>query len=72
MRLIDTERFCKDNPNFNSEVYVAISKAPTVDAVPVVRCGECKHRNERFSCSGRRADWFCPNGERRCDNGKAD
>lgn len=41
MRLIDVECFCADNPNFNSKVYVALSKAPTIDAVPVVRCKDC-------------------------------
>lgn len=39
MRLIDVEQFCKDNPNFDSAVYVALSKAPTIEAEPV-RYGE--------------------------------
>lgn len=45
MRLIDAEKFCEENQNFNSEVYVAISKASTVDAVEVVRCGDCRFFN---------------------------
>ena len=79
-RMIDVERFCADNPNFNSEVYVALSKAPTIDAVPVVRCKDCKHsttfhhtgnmycglhENHHFLTD---ADGFCNKGERRCDN----
>ena len=51
-----------------AECITMVEAMETIDAVPVVRCGECKHRNKRFSCSGRRDDWFCPNGERRSDN----
>lgn len=35
-RLIDAVAFCEENPSFNSEVYVALSKAPTIEAEPVV------------------------------------
>ena len=50
-------------------VFNVIRKQPVVDAVKVVRCGECIHRrsmNQR--CIGRRPDWFCANGERREDH----
>lgn len=81
MRLIDADALMKElEPNntileshlvYKMAVKHAMSKvkdAPTIDAVSVVRCGECKHRNKHFSCSGRRDDWFCPNGERRSEN----
>jgi hypothetical protein len=43
-----------------------------VDAIPLVRCGECKHRNDltptkRHPCVDMAVDddWFCADGERR-------
>ena len=42
-----------------------------VDAVEVVRCGECWHRfagHFGMMCIGRPNDFFCANGERREDN----
>ena len=48
-----------------------IDDAPTVDAVPVVRCGECKHREEKtFWCERvhdfiSNPEWFCADGERK-------
>lgn len=44
-----------------------IKHVPAVDAVEVVRCGECIHRHEglRPNCHGRRPDWFCADGIRR-------
>ena len=53
-----------------------IEKAPTIDAVPVVRCRECKHRKyddifgmiwcNRASCTKRvKPDDFCSYGEKR-------
>lgn len=61
----------------------AIKKAPAIDAVPVVRCKDCKHYGwEQEYCHGRTQhfcklhkglvvvgkDTFCSYGERRCDN----
>ena len=53
-----------------------ICDAPTVDAVPVVRCKDCLWRHDDSSptwlpCMGRETpdDWFCADGERR-NNGK--
>ena len=56
----------------------AIDDAPTVDAVPVVRCRECKHNiGEKVWLDGDITidcangigypppDWFCADGERR-------
>lgn len=62
-----------------------IEDAPAVDAVPVVRCKDCKvcrgfpgpdiEQNELGLCkwSGTlmKPDDFCSYGERRADNGKA-
>ena len=58
-----------------------IEKAPTIDAVPVVRCRECKHCDpENYHCDHpmstaaplrRKPDDFCSYGERKegADNG---
>ena len=51
-----------------------IKKQPTVDAVPVVRCRDCKAYEKDcgyceamgFTCE---QDDFCSKGERRTDNG---
>lgn len=56
--------------------------APTIDAVPVVRCGECKHCGiflysrvmycvnpmGRNGCVPTKGDAFCSYGERRSDD----
>ena len=48
----------------------AISKTPTVDAVPVVRCKDCKHMVEHkgygylgesaYTCEGNMGGWILP------------
>lgn len=51
----------------------ALSGVPTIDAVPVVRCKDCKHRDTKEGlCKGRGwpmqlvpDDGFCDKGERR-------
>ena len=51
----------------------AVRNQPTVDAAPVVRCKECKHKDEENGfCEGRGFpmqlvpdDGFCDKGERR-------
>ena len=71
-----------DSEDLAFEIYNMIDDAPTVDAVPVVRCGNCKHYKEGFcynpntyddekTCGNTAADWFCAEGERR-DDGEAD
>ena len=56
MRLIDADKLPKYTGYALSanEVAMAVEKAPTVDAVPVVRCWECKHRivNEHYGEKG--------------------
>lgn len=52
-------------------VIARIIDAPTVDAVQVVRCGECKHRKEKtFWCEKvqdfiSNPEWFCADGKRK-------
>lgn len=48
-------------------------KAPTIDAIPVVRCRDCKFYygiNEECGCNGgyNSEDWYCADGERRDDD----
>ena len=61
------------------EAKLTLDAMPTVDAVPVVRCGECIHRyvdgeNVRFNVCElnhnkvQADDWFCADGERRTDD----
>ena len=54
-----------------------IRSLPTIDAVPVVRCGECalrecEGRNGTIVCgkdgNSHKPDWFCADGERRSED----
>ena len=55
------------------DAFVDINNAPTIDAVPVVRCKYCKHYNAGFECLKEGygieypQDWFCADGERRAE-----
>lgn len=92
MRLIDAEQLSEaihdnvpapyEDASWAKENCLAeIDAAPTVDAVPVVRCRECKHRDpENYHCDHpmgtasplrRRPDDFCSYAERKegADNG---
>ena len=58
------------------DVIMMIKTAPTVDAVPVVRCWECKFRDgtpgqPNIQCGNMHDDDFCSYGERKegADNG---
>ena len=46
-----------------------LDDAPTIDAVPVVRCGECIYANTVGFCTKNELfiddDWYCAYGERR-------
>ena len=64
----------------SEEVEQAIVDAPAVDAVAVVRCGECAHRvyKEINDCEiggcelfgvALPCDFYCANGKRRVDDG---
>jgi hypothetical protein len=89
MRLIDAdalENICAKN-SITDKVTVGektvlqhLKDAPTIDAVPVVRCKECKyamvnehHPNKPLICGMTRMcgttppEWFCADGERRSE-----
>lgn len=84
-RLIDANAFLKDILTAGigktiieyseSDIGYMIRKRPTVDAVPVIRCRECKHCDpENYHCDHpmgtvaplrREPDDFCSYGERK-------
>nr|DAH89790.1 MAG TPA: hypothetical protein [Caudoviricetes sp.] len=82
MRLVDTDKIrWKSYPNDYGETnddYVEkcdIDNMPTVDAVPVVRCKDCKYRDgtpgqPNIQCGNMHDDDFCSYGERK--NGGAE
>lgn len=60
----------------------ALNASPAIDAVPVVRCRDCKHAiinenhvNKPLICcltkmvGTTKEDWFCADGERKMDGG---
>lgn len=72
MRLIDADTLMDEANSDGAYGYVdakQISEAPTVDAIPVVRCRECKYRS-KDGCPIIDAniwmddDDFCSHGER--------
>lgn len=81
MRLIDADRLSEAIHENVSALYedavcakedclTEIDVAPTVDAVPVVRCRECKYHNKppcpmRLSFNWTEDDAFCSYGERK-------
>ena len=83
MRLIDADAFLKDILTAGigktiieyseSDIGNMIRKRPTIDAVPVVRCKDCKHHEDEEigmvycpnALGGWVAEnWFCADGER--------
>lgn len=78
MRLIDADALPKCNGVFSAAVIEnAIKNAPTIDAVPVVRCSECAHgfpmENGQYTCNRIKVldvcdpDYFCADGKRKED-----
>ena len=79
MRLIDADALMeKYHKTSVWDSYVEINRAPTIDAVPVVRCKDCKHAFDRsgrkpFGCylHGKNGitlhdgDDFCSYGEKK-------
>lgn len=75
MRLIDADKL--ERKEFYGNEYCFdyvdakdIDNAPTVDAVPVVRCKDCKYYDIGGSCiicgfQSRKPDDFCSYGERK-------
>ena len=78
MRLIDADAL---EEYLNNKIFGAAGKIkawidaqPTVDAVSVVRCKDCKHLDRAsrfcFKCMDWVKDtWYCANGERRENDG---
>ena len=76
MRLIDADalkgRFVHGRYD---DVYISekeVQDAPTVDAVQVVRCKDCRHKcgeHDGYICCDKNRwhepDWFCADGERK-------
>lgn len=73
MRIIDADFACKGCIRYRSSLSCeecVVNDAPTVDAVPVVRCRECKYHNKpscpmRLSFNWTEDDDFCSYGERK-------
>ena len=84
MRLIDADSACKGCIRYRSSLSCeecVVKDAPTVDAVPVVRCGECKKKDKKkypmtivnFGRNGKEIlvqndvpdDFYCAYGERK-------
>ena len=75
MRLIDADALVTEyykNPSYKN-LCTAINTAPTIDAVQVVRCKDCRWGRAvcgNIECSVvppeyHGYEWFCPNGERK-------
>jgi len=75
MKLIDSDAFEKWLKEFypsHLEIISGIRNAPTVDAVSVVRCGECEKYSRGFclhgGCYAKKPDNFCNFGKRKYAN----
>lgn len=67
---------------YNEAIATIAQFAPTIDAVEIVRCRECKWWKSNFTWNGkevkvcvkepyepvRKENYFCADGERRCDD----
>ena len=71
MRLIDADALvmhmadwqlsaCSDQCDTIEEAIDAVASAPTIDAVPVVRCKDCRDREVCITSD----DWYCADAER--------
>lgn len=80
MRLIDADALVKalneSGVPYRADVQEVLDAQPTADAVPVVRCKDCRWwTKQEKSIQGRCAltgtyptgGWYCGNGERRDD-----
>lgn len=78
--LTDEFEWCKQqaaecNRKEWDEIITRVSKQPTVDAVPVTRCEDCKwceypaHNSTKYGCKlfdrCVKWDWFCADGKRK-------
>ena len=83
MRMIDADALIQKRNHakaYAPDMYVIgqgyVMDAPTIDAVPVVRCKDCKHYqtdvlfNSNYCCGRRRKpDDYCSYGERKESEG---
>ena len=77
MRIIDADALMPNAEYKGKNDFVSaqdIANAPTIDAVQVVRCSECKHYDGQICCNPTFSygaavpdDWFCAGGDRRDD-----
>ena len=79
MRLIDAEKLWltteyEDGREHKYYEQFEVEEAPTIDAEPVVRCKDCKHRKyedmgmvycESVIGGWTPNDWFCADGEKK-------
>ena len=69
MRLIEADALIEEALAEGAYGYVdvkQIADAPTVDAVPVVRCKDCKYFKTWLCQNEDNSDnWFCADGERK-------
>lgn len=59
----DIKDGCKTDPVCATLMW--FEDAPTIDAVPVVRCKDCKTYKTDYMCFFRNPDDFCSYGERK-------
>ena len=77
MRLIDADALIKETNEEGAYGYVdakQIADAPTVDAVEVIRCKDCKYYDGKWLCKicgvpSRKPYDFCSYGERKGSDG---
>jgi hypothetical protein len=75
-KTVSMDEVCAYRLGWNDAIDAIIENAPTVDAVPVIRCKDCKHWvNEECNHIGMKGTnigvsaemWFCADGERKED-----
>ena len=66
---LNMDRYFCPNSNHDSipitELYALLKQIPAVDAVPVVRCEDCKLADGYSFCDYFACDDFCSHGERK-------
>ena len=77
LNIVERYSFGTESPNRHGQamrggirkVLRIIEQAPTIDAVPVVRCGDCKWYDSAFSACSKSGlcvtrDFYCADGEK--------
>lgn len=65
-KMCNMRYYCKSHDN-DCWTKRRIDEQPTVDAVPVVRCGECKYHWKNGGDCVAELDFFCADGERKTE-----